>query len=59
MTYYRVYVIGPDGHFETAHILECDDDAAAIQAAKQYVDGHDVEVWQQDRRITRLERKED
>jgi hypothetical protein len=33
MTYYRAYVIGPDGHFETAHILECDDDAAAIQAA--------------------------
>ena len=54
MTYYRVYVIGTDGHFEKAHSLDCDDDEAAVEAAKQYVNGSDVELWQQNRRITRL-----
>ena len=54
MVYYRVYVVGYDGKFQEAHSLDCADDEAAIEAAKQFVDGHDVEVWQQLRRITRL-----
>ena len=57
MTYYRAYVVGTDGVFQTAHALDCKDDDAAVEAVKQYVDGHDVEVWQQNRRITRLEHK--
>ena len=59
MPYYRAYVVGPDGVFHTAHALDCKDDAAAIEAAKQYVNGCDVEVWQQRRRIARLEHKRD
>jgi hypothetical protein len=54
MPYYRAYVVGPDGVFRTVHSLDCEDDAAAIETARQYVNGCDVEVWQQKRRITRL-----
>ena len=57
MVYYRAYVVGSEGRFQIAHSLDCKDDEEAIEAAKQYVDGHDVEVWHQNRRIIRLERK--
>jgi hypothetical protein len=29
----------------------CPNDDAAKEQAKQFVDGHDVELWQQDRQI--------
>jgi hypothetical protein len=48
---YRAYLIGSDGHFYKAVVLDEPDDAAAIAAAKQLVDGHDVELWQRDRKI--------
>jgi len=32
------------------------DDEAAIVAAKQLVDDHDVELWQRDRKIAKLDR---
>lgn len=57
MPYYRAYVVGSDGEFQIAHSLDCKDDEAAIEAAKQFVDGNDVEVWQQKRRIARLKHK--
>ena len=59
MVFYRAYVIGSDGHFKTAITMDCADDKAAIEAAKQLVDGHDVAVWQRDRKIARLECKLD
>ena len=31
--------------------LTCPDEAEAIKQAKQLVDGHDVELWQLDRKI--------
>jgi hypothetical protein len=34
------------------------DDAAAIASAKQLVDGHDVELWQRDRKIAKFEQKQ-
>jgi hypothetical protein len=54
MPYYRAYIIGQDGHFIEAINLDCADDAAAVDSAKQLVNGHDVELWQQDRMVTRL-----
>jgi hypothetical protein len=57
MPYYRAYVVGSDGKFQIAHSLDCEDDEAAIEAAKQFLDGLDIEVWQQRRRITRLKHK--
>jgi hypothetical protein len=43
---YRIYVLDSTGHLEgPAHEVECPNDMAAIETARRYVDGHDVEVW--------------
>jgi hypothetical protein len=55
MQHYRVYVIGQDGHFIRSIDLSCADDSAAIESAKQLIDGHDLELWQRDRRIARFD----
>jgi hypothetical protein len=34
--------------------FEAEDDVKAISHAKQYVDGHDVELWQLGRRVIQL-----
>ena len=54
MQYYRVYVIGRDGHFIRSIDLSCADDGAAIESIKQLIDGYDLELWQGDRRIARF-----
>ncbi len=48
---YRVYFIGHDGRFIKFVDLNCADDSAAIESAKQLIDGHDIELWQQDRKV--------
>jgi hypothetical protein len=53
---YRAFIIGRDGHFHSSVALDCANDEAAIVAAKQLIDGHDVELWQRDRKIATLER---
>jgi hypothetical protein len=58
MPHYRAYFIGRDGYFEKAIELACSNDNAAIESAEQLVDGHDVELWQQDRKITKFDAKE-
>jgi hypothetical protein len=55
MAHYRAYFIGRDGHFMKAVDLICDDDTAAEKCARQMVDGHDVELWQHDRRVAKFE----
>jgi hypothetical protein len=55
MPEYRVYIVGSDGHFQKAVPLECANDDAAKQQAEQLVDGHDVELWQLDRKIATFE----
>jgi hypothetical protein len=54
---YRVYIIGRDGHFRSAVPLDCPNDDVAKAQADQLVDGHDVELWQRDRKIARIGRK--
>ena len=54
MPEYRAFIVGHDGHFRKAIEFEAPDDVGAISHAKQYVDGHDVELWQLDRRIIQL-----
>jgi hypothetical protein len=54
---YRAYLIGSDGHFYNSVVLDEPDDAAAIAAAKQLIDGHDVELWQRDRKIAEFAQK--
>jgi hypothetical protein len=57
MVDYRAYLIGDDGHFFDAVALICADDAGAKEKAKRLVDGHDVELWQRDRKIASFDRK--
>lgn len=52
MNEYRAYVVGPDGHVLQRIDLLCADDDAAKERAKALVDGHDVELWQLDRKIS-------
>ena len=35
-------------------LIEAADDEQAVEIAKRYVDGHDVEVWDGDRKVSRL-----
>jgi hypothetical protein len=57
MPEYRVYIVGSDGHFFNSVPLECADDDEAAEQAKQLVDGHDVELWQRDRKVAAFEHK--
>ena len=54
---YRAYIIGADGHFRTSVELDCPDDEVAKERAMQLVDGHDVELWQQARKVALFEHK--
>jgi hypothetical protein len=59
MSEYRAYVIGSDSHFIQVIELICPDDNAAIESAKQLIDGHDIELWQGDRIIAKFDREPD
>jgi hypothetical protein len=54
---YRAYLLGVDGRIQRAVYLDCEDDDSAIERAQQLVDGHDVELWQNDRKIALFDRK--
>ncbi|HJW99971.1 MAG TPA: hypothetical protein VJ453_07410 [Terriglobales bacterium] len=49
MPEYRAYMVGTDGHILKATELVCPNDEAAKQYARQLVDGHDVELFTNDR----------
>jgi hypothetical protein len=51
------HAIGNDGLLFSAIQLDCPDDKAAIESAKQLINDHDIELWQRDRRIAKFERK--
>jgi hypothetical protein len=51
MTEYRAYILTPEGHITKAVDLFCEDDEAAKERAKLFVNGHDVELWQLGRKV--------
>jgi hypothetical protein len=55
---YRAYIVGTDGHFKSSEVIIADDDDGAVKIAEKLVDGHVVEVWQLDRKITVLPHKD-
>lgn len=55
---YRAYIVGSDGHFKASEIIVADDDEHAVRLAEKLVDGHDVELWHLDRKITLLRHTE-
>ena len=54
MAEYRAYTVDTDGHFVSSRAFVCDTDADAMVWAKQLVDGHDIELWNGERLVTRL-----
>lgn len=56
MPTYRAYLINGDNRVWSYRPIDADTDADALMAARQFVDGCDVEVWHLDRKIGRLER---
>jgi hypothetical protein len=58
MAHYRAYILNRDGRIMEAVDLDCADDTAATESAKQLVDGHDVELWKDARVVSRLAKSE-
>jgi hypothetical protein len=56
MTTYRAYLINGDNRVSSYRAIDAGTDADALKAARQFVDGCDVEVWHLDRKIGRLKR---
>jgi hypothetical protein len=57
MAEYRAYITDKDGLISRAIGLVCPDDETAMEYAKQFVEGHDVELWQHDCRIATFKHK--
>ena len=54
MADYRLYGLDGVDKVASGMWLEADDDQAAIEAAKEMMDGHDCELWQGRRRVARI-----
>jgi hypothetical protein len=52
MHHYRAYILDHEGHIIRPVDLFCDNDDAAKDEARLLVAGHDVELWQLDRKIS-------
>jgi len=46
---YRAFVLTQSGLIDDVVILDCVNDAAALKAAQGLADGHDVQIWQDER----------
>lgn len=53
---YRAYLIDRDGHITGVRLVAAEDDRGALETARQYVDGHDIEVWDLSRKVGKLTR---
>jgi hypothetical protein len=51
MAEYRAFILDEDGHIDRSVEFLCPDDEAAKKYVRQFVDGHDVELWQGNRQI--------
>jgi hypothetical protein len=51
MPEYCAFLVGGDDHIQNAVHLNCADDDQAIILAKEFADGHDIELWQLDRKV--------
>jgi hypothetical protein len=54
MPTYRAYLIDSNNRVVSFKPVEAGDDDEALQAAQQFVDGRDIEVWHLDRMIGRI-----
>lgn len=58
VTGYQVYTVDAHGNSLNEIELDSPNDRAAVASAKQFVDGHDIELWQGDRKIMEFEHKD-
>jgi hypothetical protein len=55
---YRVYYVDPSGHISRPpELILCADDEEVAEYAKRFVDGLDIEVWDETRLVAKLPRK--
>jgi hypothetical protein len=58
MPHYRVYFLDETGCISRPpQLIACTDDQEAREKAKQFIDGLDIEVWQDTRLIVKYPRK--
>ena len=57
MTGYRLYCLDGATKVASAEWIDADDDKAAIEVAKELMDGQECEIWQGTRLIARLPRR--
>jgi hypothetical protein len=55
---YRAYVTGSDGHILKANGFVAENDDAAFEYARRFVDSHDIELWSGARLVGKLKRTE-
>ncbi len=55
---FYAYIIGPDGHIIQRVDLAFEKQEDAEKHARALVDGHDVELWQLDRKIATFTRNQ-
>lgn len=54
---YRIFVVEWDNYItQPPQLVECANDKEAIQYAKQFIDGRDVELWEKSRCVVRFTR---
>ena len=54
---YRLYCLDGANKVASAEWIEADSDEAAIEVAKEKMDGHPCELWQRSRLVIRLDRR--
>jgi hypothetical protein len=58
MPLYRVYFVDNTGHVSgPPEVIDEDTNESACEKARQLVDGHDVELWLEDRLVMRFSHK--
>ena len=56
MPWYRIFKLSKDEHIESPpRVIVAKDDEAALKEARQLLDGHALEVWDEKRKVGRLE----
>ena len=56
MADYRIYSISKDGRIVAPpEIVESPDDSEAIEKARQFVDGHTIEIWERARFLIKID----
>lgn len=54
MAIYRAYLIDADDRVASCKVVDAGSDTEALEAARQFVQERDVEVWLLDRKVGRL-----